>query len=70
MTVFDNENELPDDYPIYGDYIYVVDGKPYSSDYHGITARELRIRLKAASVCRCNLSARKADLEARRAKGN
>lgn len=60
MSKFPNEDELPDDYPIYGDYLYVVDGKPYRSDFHGITARELRVRLKATTVCRCNIYARRA----------
>lgn len=57
---FDDENELPDDYPIYGDYLYVVDGKVYRSDFHGITASVLRSLLKANSVRRCNMSARAA----------
>jgi hypothetical protein len=66
---FDNEDLLPDDYPIYGDYIYVVDGKPYRSDWHGITARELRLRLKASEIRRCNLVARQAALSSARATG-
>jgi hypothetical protein len=60
--VFDNEDELPDDYPIYGDYLYIVDGEPYRSDFHDITARELRLRLKASKVCRCNMAARRTVL--------
>jgi hypothetical protein len=56
---FPNEEILEDDYPIYGDYLYVVDGKTYRSDYHGITARELRSRLKATEIRRCNISARR-----------
>lgn len=53
-----NEPELPDDYPIYGGYAYVVDGKQISSDCHGITAGELKRRMKAAKVCRCDLAGR------------
>jgi len=60
MIAFPNEEILADDYPIYGDYLYVVDGKPYRSDFHGITAAELRRRLKATEVRRCNIYARQA----------
>ena len=63
MSDFPNEHVLPDDYPIYGDYLYVVDGKPYRSDYHGITAGELRRRLKATEIRRCNISARQVQRE-------
>lgn len=59
MTEFPNEEILDDDYPIHGDYFYVVDGKLYRSDYHGITAGELRRRLKATEIRRCNIYARK-----------
>lgn len=59
MTLFENEDVLSDDYPIYGDYLYVVDGKPYRSDYHGITAGELKRNLKATEIRRCNFSARR-----------
>jgi hypothetical protein len=49
-----NEPILPDDYPIYGDYLYIVDGKVYRSDWHDITARELKYRLKANEIRRCD----------------
>lgn len=39
-----DERILEDDYPIYGDFIYIADGKPYRSDYHGITVRDLKRR--------------------------
>jgi hypothetical protein len=68
MTDFPNEDILPDDYPIYGDYLYVADGKPYRSDHHGITVRQLRAREGFKEVRRCNIYARKAALEAARAK--
>lgn len=63
-ATYPNEEILEDDYPIYADYLYVVDGKPYRSDYHGISARELRLRLKATEVRRCNISARRAAMAA------
>lgn len=53
-----NENVLPDDYPIYGDYWYVVDGKPMRSDWHGITAYQLRKQLGAKEIRRCNIAYR------------
>lgn len=54
-----NEPELPDNYPIYGGYWYLVDGKPYLSDWHGITANELKKRLKAKEIKRCDAIGRK-----------
>lgn len=47
MIEENKENEidrdiLPDDYPIYGDYMYVADGKPYRSEWHGITVKHLK----------------------------
>ena len=37
--VFTKGDLLPDDYPIYGDYIYMADGKPIRSDIFGDVAR-------------------------------
>lgn len=48
------EHVLPDDYPIYGDYFYLADGKVYRSDWHDITVRELKIREKFKEVRRCD----------------
>lgn len=53
-----NEPELPDDYPIYGDYWYVADGKPIRSDWHGITAKQLKRHLNAKILCRCDITGR------------
>lgn len=50
-----NEPILPDDYPIYGDYLYIVDGKVYRSDWHGITVRQLKRELGATEVRRCDI---------------
>lgn len=61
---FGGEDELPDDYPIYGDYLYVADGKLYRSDWHDITVRQLKGREGFKTVCRCNIAARRAALEA------
>lgn len=49
-----NEPFLPDDYPIYAGYFYVVDGKVICSNWHGITAAQLKARLKANEVRRCD----------------
>jgi hypothetical protein len=59
MITFENEEVLPDDYPVYGGYLYVVDGKPYQSDWHGITVKQLKQYLMAAEIRRCNIFARR-----------
>ena len=38
------ETVLPDDYPIYGDYLYIADGKLYRSNWHDVTVSELKRR--------------------------
>jgi hypothetical protein len=50
-----NEPILDDNYPIYADYWYVLDGTPVRSDYHDITAREFKLRMKAKEIRRCNI---------------
>jgi hypothetical protein len=62
MNDFPNEHVLEDDYPVYGDYLYVADGKLYRSDWHGITVGQLKAREKFKEVRRCNISARRAAL--------
>jgi hypothetical protein len=59
MTELD-EPILEDDYPIYGDYLYVTDGKLYRSDWHGITVRELKGREGFKEVRRCDIYGRQA----------
>jgi len=59
MSDFPNENVLPDDYPIYGDYLYVADGQVYRSDYHGVTVADLKRREGFTEVRRCNIFARR-----------
>jgi hypothetical protein len=59
----EGEEVLPDDYPIYGNYIYLADGKIYLSDYHDITVRQLKAYERFNEVCRCNLTARRAALK-------
>ena len=63
---FPDEHVLPDDYPIYGDYLYVCDGRLYRSDWHGITVRQLKGREGFKEVRRCNIVARQEALEAKR----
>lgn len=62
VTGFENEHLLEDDYPVYGDYLYVADGKVYRSDWHGVTVAELKRREGFREVRRCNIAARKAAL--------
>lgn len=51
-----DEPVLPDNYPIYADYLYVADGKVIRSDFHGVTARELRLRIGANELRRCDIT--------------
>jgi hypothetical protein len=53
-----DERILPDDYPIYGDYLYVADGKVIRSDWHDITAREFKAREGIKELRRCDMVGR------------
>lgn len=57
-TGFENEDILPDDYPVYGDYLYVADGNLIRSDWNGITVGQLKQREGYKEVRRCNIAAR------------
>ena len=57
-----NEPVLPDDYPIYGGYLYVADGNVVESDWHNITARDFKFHLKAKELRRCDIVARSSAL--------
>jgi hypothetical protein len=59
---FPNEEILEDDYPVYGNYLYVADGKVYMSDWHGITVHQLKAKEGFKEVRRCNISVRRAAL--------
>jgi cobyric acid synthase len=63
-TGFSNEDILPDDYPIYGNYLYVADGKVIMSDWHGITAKDFKRRENVRELRRCNIEDRKAAFKA------
>ncbi len=54
MTEFSDETVLPDDYPVYGDYFYLADGKVYRSNWHDITVSELKRREGFKEIRRCN----------------
>lgn len=53
-----NEPVLPDDYPIYGGYLYVADGRVVMSDLHGVTAARLKLALGASELRRCDIIGR------------
>jgi len=38
MEILENENILHDDYPVYFDYAYIIDGVPKKSDIQGTVA--------------------------------
>ncbi len=52
------ERVLEDDYPIYGDYLYVADGVVIRSDWHGITVRELKHHLNSKEIKNCDIFGR------------
>jgi len=52
-----NEPILDDDYPVYGDYLYIADGKVIRSDVFG-TVRDLKRDLKATEIRRCDMGGR------------
>jgi hypothetical protein len=64
-TGFPNEEILPDDYPVYGNYLYVADGKVIMSDWHGVTVGYMKRKEGFKEVRRCNICARKAALTTR-----
>lgn len=57
LTPFDSETVLDDSYPVFCDYLYIVDGRLTRSDVQG-TVRDLRRDLKASEVRRFDVSAR------------
>lgn len=63
------EEILPDDYPVYGDYLYVCDGKVVRCDLlEGTVAdlkRDLRrfYKLEAKEIRRCDIVGRQKMLE-------
>lgn len=54
-----DEPVLADDYPIFGGFLYVADGKVISSDLHGTTAARLKQFLGAKELRRCDIVGRK-----------
>ena len=54
-----DEPILPDDYPVYGDYLYVADGKVIRSDWHGVTVAKLKRVLGAQEIRRCDIYGRR-----------
>lgn len=48
-----DEPVLPDDYPVYGDYLYVADGRVIRSDVFG-TVRDLKRDVQAKEIRRCD----------------
>lgn len=53
-----NEPILPDDYPVYADYLYVADGIPIRSDWHGITVAQFKRHIHADEIRRCDIAGR------------
>lgn len=58
-----NEKELPEDYPVYIDYLYVCDGKVIRQDIEGTVKdlkRDLRsfYKLEAKVITNCDIHGR------------
>ena len=54
MDFLPGERVLEDDYPLYGDYFYLADGKVYCSDYHGVTVADLKRREGFKEIRSCD----------------
>ena len=65
-----NENLLPDDYPVYGDYLYVCDGKVIRCDLISGTIADLKrdlrshYKLEAKAITNCDIDGRQKILKA------
>ena len=59
MNVELDEDVLPDDYPMYPGYAYVVDGKPISNPYDKLSVAAFKQRTKALEVRRCDIFGRR-----------
>ena len=60
-----NEEVLPDDYPVYGDYLYVCDGKVIRCDLMSGTIADLKRdlrgfhKLEAKEIKNCDIDGRR-----------
>ena len=52
-----NEPILPDDYPVYWDYLYICDGTVTRSDIEG-TVKDLKRDQNVTEVRRCDIAGR------------
>lgn len=57
MTQPLNERILPDDYPVYAGYLYVVDGTVITADYT-MTVKRLKMHHNASTVTDCDIKGR------------
>lgn len=62
--VLPGETVLQDDYPVYGNYLYVADGKVIMSDLHDSTVGRLKAYLGAKEIRRCDIEGRRVLIEA------
>lgn len=64
-----NEPILPDNYPVFGNYLYVCDGKVVMCDLLDGTVADLKrdlrshYKLEAKEIRRCDIAGRKQNLE-------
>jgi hypothetical protein len=57
LKVYDSERELPDDYPLYAGYLYIVDGRVVQAIENGTPAQWKRVR-GVNSIKNCDIDAR------------
>lgn len=60
MTIYASERLLPDDYPVYAGYFYLVDGEVKISNIH-TTVGELKSSGIAKEIRNCSLVDRNID---------
>ena len=64
-----DEKVLPDDYPVYGDYLYVCDGKVVRCDLMRGTVRDLKkdlrsyYKLEALEIKSCDVIGRQQNIK-------
>lgn len=59
---FPNENILEDSHPVFWEYLYITDGKLALSSIQG-TVADLKKKLGATEIRRCNILARRKEME-------
>jgi len=62
FEVLKSETVLPDDYPVYGNFAYIIDSKKIVSSWINGTVKDLKKEYNATEVRRCEIFARMSNL--------